>query len=201
MKIKNKYIIIISLLFVFIPFFFLSGCNSTTFLIPGQKKAVINNLYAEYFNIGNAYFDLEKYDNAIVYYKKVLESSELYNAAYYKIGQCYVYKSDWANALPIYEDLLFADPENGSLKASVAYIYSMQGQFESALSIYEDLLNEQPNNEKYLENYLAIILSERNIFLENEKAFEEAFNQLKTNFPNNKNIKSFQERYESYLEK
>lgn len=185
----------------FLPLFFLTSCKSNSLPIPGQNKVILKNIHAEYMKLGDTYASLEKYSEAINYYKQAWEDKDLYNSCFYKIAQCYVYLSDWSHALPMYKDLLELDPENNSLKASVAYIYSMSGDMKNALAMYKELIAVQGNDEKIQENYLAIILGDEKFFEENKVEFEESFKLFKNNFPENNNLEIFQKKYDSYSEK
>ena len=190
----NKYL---TLLFLLLPLIFLS-CKSTDVPIPGQSTVILKNVYIEYEKLGDSYFSSEKYTEAISAYKKASEDKTLYWNCYYKIAKSYVFMSDWSNALPMYKELLSRDPENSSLKASIAYIYSMVGDYEAALSSYKEILSQQPKDEKYRENYLAIILSDKEIFENNKQDFDKSFQSFKKDYPENTNISIFEERYNKY---
>ena len=199
-KTLRNSLLTLSLLFL-MPVCFLTSCKSTSSIIPGEQTILLNNLYIEYAKLGDAYFLIEKYSDAIIFYKKAMESKDLYWPCFYKVAKCYVYNSDWSHALEMYEQLLEKDPENSSLKASVAYIYSMSGHYTKALEIYKQLLTLQPNNEKFIENYLAIMLGSEDIFKENRTKFEENFQFFKDNFTKNNNITTFQKKYDEYVKK
>ena len=129
-----------------------------------------------------------------------MRKKEQYWAAYYKLAKCYVYTSDWSNALPMYKKILERDPENASLKASVAYIYSMKGDFKNSVLIYEELLEAQPNNQDYLENYLAVLAADNKKFeKKNAEKFMQAYETLKTEYPENKNLKTFEDIYKELM--
>lgn len=192
----NKQILLILLCLFSLSFF---SCKSTEVPIPGQSSIVLQNVYKEYVKLGDSYYSIEKYNDAIDCYKIALEDKSLYWPCYYKIAKSYVLMSDWGNALTMFETLLENDPDNSSLKASIAYIYSMAGDFNSALKYYDEIIQKQPTDEKYLENYLAILLSDKNIFIENKDDFEKSFDSFKKNFPKNENIELFNKTYEEFI--
>lgn len=187
------------LLFILLPAIFFS-CKSSDIPIPGQSTVIQKNVHIEYEKLGDSYFAMENYNEAIRSYNIAKEDKSLYWNCYYKIAKSYVFMSDWGNALPMYEELLSKDPENSSLKASIAYIYSMVGDYEASLSLYKEIIAQQPKDEKYRENYLAIILSDKKIFTENKEEFEDTFSLFKKDYPENENIKLFEERYNEYLD-
>ena len=185
---------------ILINIFLISGCVSKSVPIPGEKNIHIQNIYIEYSNIADKYFELEDYQNAAKYYKLSMENKNLYWQSYYKLAKCYALLSDWKNALPMFEKLLKRDKDNHSIKASLAYIYAMQGDTKNALDIYKELLEEDSLNEKYLENYLAVLLSSKDSFVENQEEIEKIYEQIETNFPNNTNLKLFENTKTKYLE-
>ena len=179
-----------------------ASCTTTNLSVPvpGQEGIKTRNIYAEYYNLGESYYKLEDYKKAAEYYELAMRKKEQYWAAYYKLAKCYVYSSDWANALPMYKTILERDPENSSIKASLAYIYSMQGDFKNSVIVYEELLTVQPDNQEYLENYLAVLIADNKKFgTKNAQKFSEAYETLKTEYPDNKNLKTFEDKYKELM--
>ena len=185
---------------LFFNIFLILSCVSKPIPIPGESKILIENIYFEYLNIADKYFELEDYNNSAKYYKLAMENKNLYWQSYYKLAKTYALLSDWKNALPMFEKLLERDKDNHSIKASLAYIYSMQGDTKKAIEIYKKLLEEDSLNEKYLENYLAVLLSSKDSFVENQEEIEKIYEQIETNFPNNTNLKIFDNTKTKYLE-
>lgn len=185
---------------LFFNIFLILSCVSKPIPIPGESKILIENIYFEYLNIADKYFELEDYNNAAKYYKLAMENKNFYWQSYYKLAKTYALLSDWKNALPMFEKLLERDKDNHSIKASLAYIYSMQGDTKKAIEIYKKLLEEDSLNEKYLENYLAVLLSSKDSFVENQEEIEKIYEQIETNFPNNTNLKIFDNTKTKYLE-
>ena len=204
MKLKKSYLaksIAAGLLAAFVLISF-SSCESTQLSVPvpGQGAVKTNNIYAEYYNLGESYFKLEDYKKAAEYYELAMKKKEQYWAACYKLAKCYAFTSDWNNAITMYKKILKRDPENASLKASVAYIYSMQGDFKNSILIYEELLQVQPKNQEYLENYLAVLAADEKKFeKKNAVKFTEAYDTLKTEYPENKNLKTFEDKYKELM--
>lgn len=179
-----------------------SSCATTevSVPVPGQGVVKTRNIYVEYYMLGDAYFKLEDYKKASENYELAMRKKDQYWAAYYKLAKCYVFMSDWSNALPMYKKILERDPENASLKASLAYIYSMQGDFKQSISIYEELLEAQPKNQEYLENYLAVMAADEKKFEKNYVGkFTEAYDILKTEYPENTNLQTFETKYKELM--
>ena len=181
-------------------FFFSCASTELSVPVPGQGPIKTRNIYAEYYNLGESYYKLEDYKNAASYYELAMKKKEQYWAAYYKLAKCYIFTSEWDKALPMYRKILERDSENSSLKASVAYIYSMQGDFKHSIEIYEELLQAQPDNQEYLENYLAVLAADNKKFeKKNALKFTSAFETLKTDYPENKNLKTFEDKYKELM--
>lgn len=180
--------------------FYSCASNDLSVPVPGQGSVKTRNIYVEYYMLGDAYFKLEDYKKAAEYYELAMRKKDQYWAAYYKLAKCYVFSSDWTNALPMYKRILERDPENASIKAGIAYIYSMQGDFKHSISIYEELLDAQPKNQEYLENYLAVMAADEKKFEKNyAEKFTEAYDILKTEYPENKNLKTFEDKYKELM--
>ena len=179
-----------------------TSCATTNFSVPvpGQGEVKTRNIYAEYYNLGESYYKLEDYKKAAEYYELAMHKKQQYWAAYYKLAKCYIFTSDWDNALPMYKTILERDPENASLKASLAYIYSMKGNFNKSVQIYEELLEAQPNNQEYLENYLAVLIADNKKFeKKNAAKFTAAYDTLKAGYPENTNLKTFEDKYKELM--
>ena len=67
-----------------ISLFLLTGCVSKPIPIPGENRIIIKNIYIEYSNIADKYFELEDYKNAVKYYELSMEDKNLYWQSYYK---------------------------------------------------------------------------------------------------------------------
>ena len=175
------------LLFIAASLLFFS-CVSKPIPIPGDKAKTINNIYAEYMNIADIYYSLEKYDKALQYYKLSMQNSKLYWAAYYKAAKTYAVQSNWEDALPMYRTLLRRDKENDSLKASLAYIYAMTGELKKAERAYKELIYLQPDNHEYLENLIAVYFAKKQY--EDGKRYLDV---LIEKFPDSENIAKFKD--------
>lgn len=187
---KNKFTAI-----VFFSLIVLTSCKSTVALVPGQKKIISKNIYTEYMNIADAYYSMEKFDKAIVYYKNCLNDKAFYNSANYKLGLCYVKTSKWNDAEDIFKSLLKKDPENGTLQSSLAYIYCMKNETEKAIDLYSKLVQAYPENSSYLENYIAVLI-------QTEKYGEATvqMNILKDKFPDSTKLTKIQEEIKKQTE-
>lgn len=173
----------------------LTSCASKPFPVPGDTQKERENIYNEYMVIADAYFELEKFDKAITYYKLCMEKKSLYWASFYKLAKAYVMQGNWGEAQKMYEVILERDKDNSTIKASLAYIYSMTGESKKAIEIYNELLKEQPKNQQYLENYIAIQLLSKDL-----TDVDAPLSALMNDFPDSENIAKFQKQIDSILD-
>ena len=76
----------------------------------------------------------------------------------------------------------------------------MKGDFKHSVAIYEELLEVQPNNQDYLENYLAVLAADNKKFeKKNAAKFTAAYETLKTEYPENANLKTFEDKYKELM--
>jgi tetratricopeptide (TPR) repeat protein len=125
-------------------------CSCATSVAP-------RDLALEYYNIGNAYYDLKKYDKAADYYNRALSFDRTLAASKYNLAVTWVESGQAEKALPLFMALLDADPKNVKLISALAYALSRTGESEQALRLYESVLDLAPYDTTVLYNY-AILL-------------------------------------------
>ena len=146
----------------------------------------MKNLYQEYLNIGDAYYDLKKYDKALEYYKKASVSKAFRWACTYKMADTYFSQGNWDEAEKLYLKLLNRDENNLQIKESLAFVYASQGKFSEALEIYSELQETFSENQAFLENQIVLLISSGN-----EDAAREKIENLKTLFPDNTKTETY----------
>lgn len=175
-----------------IPFFFLISCSSNNGLIPGQQSAIQKNIYSEYMRIADEYFNLKKFDKALIYYKECLSFSEYHKAATYKLAKTYVMQKNYKEAIPLFKELLLDDSNNQSLIESLAYCYAMSSEKNKAEELYLNLINDYGNQSSYYENLIILYIQDKK-----REQSENLLTQLKEKFPDCSNI----QKLESEIEK
>ena len=194
MKLKRLYWarVVVKAIFCIALSLFTISCSSNkiAFPIPGQSESANKNIYIEYLNIADIYFELEKYDKAETYYKAAMSNKDIYWTAYYKLARCYVYQSKWADAQSVYEELLKRDSDNSVLKSNMAYIYAMNGNTNQSCELYEQLINDYSEQSEYLENYICVLLA-----AEKKEEAELSYIKLKELFPESKRIQEFEPQF------
>ncbi len=173
----------------------LFGCKTTRIYVPGEKKAVIENIYGEYYSIADEYFKMKNYSKAAEFYTKAASSESLHNAAFFNAARSFALAKNWDEAKKIYLEIEAADGENIEVKQSLAYIYAMSGEFEKSGKIYKDLIETNPDLSEALVNYTIILLS--------QEKYEDAktnLDSLKEKFPDEEKIKTIQEKITAWEE-
>jgi len=120
-------------------FLILSGCTST---IRGSELSL------EYYNLGNAYYDLADYDKSILYYQKAISIDSDNRKAHFNLAMAYIADGRAVEAQAVLEELLVQDPKNQNLLEALAFSYHAQGQTLRAIEIYRQILEATPANNK-----------------------------------------------------
>ncbi|MFW5695922.1 MAG: tetratricopeptide repeat protein [Alkalispirochaeta sp.] len=114
---------------------FASGCRSD---ISSRELA------EEYFNLGNAFFELGRYQDSFDYYSRAIELSPEIPAAGYNLARLHEQRGEYPAALDVLDDLLDEDPENGLYRETRAFVLFRDGQRRQAREEYTALIGEYP---------------------------------------------------------
>ncbi|MFO8065386.1 MAG: tetratricopeptide repeat protein [Spirochaetota bacterium] len=102
------------------------------------------DLAEEYFNLGNAFYELEGYERAVEYYEKALALEPDLVPANFNLARAYIESGEYAQAIPILESLIEGEEESVLVLESLAYAYTKQERYEDALELYEEVLSLSP---------------------------------------------------------
>lgn len=170
------------------------SCKTVRFVIPGERKVAVNNIYIEYYNIAEEYFKIPNYKKAAEYYLKAVYNKEIANAAYFKAGRSYALANDWEKALTVYLEIQKHDKENASVKESIAYIYAMAGDFEKSERLYLELISTNPEIARILVNYTIVLVT-----LEKYNEAAEQLAKIKEKFPDEEKISALDQKITAAL--
>jgi len=123
-------------LILFLPIL-LAGC-------AGSSR--IDNLAAEYYNLGNSYFNQEKYSQAVTHYEKALKIDAELLKARFNLSLALIHLNRAAEAEILLQKLLAEDTANLSILEILAYSYHIQGKTEEAIGILENILEKSPES-------------------------------------------------------
>lgn len=111
--------------------FFLLSCVSTT------KDS---ELSLEYYNVGNAFYEIGQYEKALEYYNKVLEIDESVHKARFNLINVYIAESDFDNAIYHINFLKEADETNLKVMRLEAYVLYRFGKLKESLELYNSII-------------------------------------------------------------
>lgn len=109
----------------------LAGCAAT--LTPAE-------LAVEYLNLGNAYFELGRFEDAGQYFLRAVDLDPSLNRAGYNLARAYIEQGRPSEAVPILEELLGEDPDNRLVMEALGYAHYDLGNAEEALNHYDRLV-------------------------------------------------------------
>ncbi len=109
-----------------------------------------------YFKLGNAYFDLGKFPDAVNAYLRALDYDESLKPARYNLARVYVETGRIEEAEEIVLELLEEEPENTLLMSTLAWVRYIDGDVEGALEQYQNVLDRLPGDTDTLFNISRI---------------------------------------------
>jgi tetratricopeptide (TPR) repeat protein len=122
----------------------------------------------EYYSLGQAYFDLGKYDEAERWFNRAKAADKTKAASEYNLGRIAFEQGRYGEALHIFDGILADDPGNVLALKAAAYTRIKTGELEKAESLYSRVLALVPESADDGYNY-ALVLSALN---KNDKAEE-----------------------------
>jgi len=124
-------------------------------------KTVSDDISSEFFNIGNAYYDVGEYDKAIEYYRRALsEGNDAENSIRYNLAVAYSESGRPSEGLEHFEFLLSLDSENLKILQSIAYAHYLLGDRELSLEYYNKILSIFEFESIALFNKAAMLIEE-----------------------------------------
>jgi tetratricopeptide (TPR) repeat protein len=122
----------------------------------------------EYFALGQAYFDLGRYDEAERWFNRAKAADKTRTASQYNLGRIAFEQGRYGEALRLFDGILEDDPGNVLALKAAAYTRIKTGELEKAESLYNRVLALVPESADDGYNY-ALVLSALN---KNDKAEE-----------------------------
>jgi tetratricopeptide (TPR) repeat protein len=151
-----------------------SGCTTG---VSEQEAAKV------YYNLGNAYFELDQLDKAVDAYMQALELDDSLERASYNLARVYLESGYVERGIELLEQLLENDPDNSILLNTLAYAYTLNGENTEALSIYQDVLSENEYDKNALYNSGVLYWN-----MEEYSKAEQQFESLYSLTPENKTL-------------
>ena len=98
----------------------------------------------EYYNLGNAFFELGEYEVSFQYYTRAIELDDRLPALSYNLVRLLSQQGKHEQALSAIEELLGEDPDNSLFRETYAYIAYLAGNDRTARREYRALIAAYP---------------------------------------------------------
>ena len=115
------------LFWVSILFIFILSCKTT-------RESI--DLSVEYFNVGNAYLELNKLDKAESYYLKSIDIDADYNSPRFNLSKIYITQSKFELAKEQLYVLYEKDNQNIKINSMLGFCFYVEGDIEKSLEYY-----------------------------------------------------------------
>ena len=125
----------------------------------------------EIFNIyAVILFELNKYDEAIIYWKKTLELNPKYHFGYNNLGNVFLKKNEFKQALDCYDKAIGIKPDYHEAYHNKGNVFSKMNDAQNAIKSFDKAIQIKSD-------YLPALKS-RNSFYFNQKKFDKALIEL-----------------------
>lgn len=145
-------------------FLLFCGCASTEY-VPAAEAA------AAYYNLGNAYTELERNRDAVTAFTKALELDPGLLSAGFNLARVYIILGEYEQSIEQLDQLAAEDPQNRSVLEMKAWVFHLQGEDQKALGIYDSVLAGFSGSRNSLYNS-AVLLSGKGEFEKSLERFE-----------------------------
>ena len=125
-------------------------------LISCQSSPVREELARDYYNIGNAYFDLGEYEKAVEYYDRSLELDPGINQAVFNLARTNIETGRYKKSLKLLSQLKVKDPENIMVLEMMAFTYYKMEEIDLASEYYRKILDINLYSKRALYNLSLI---------------------------------------------
>ncbi len=106
-----------------------------------KKVLKLDSAYSSaYIQLGNNFYNSEKYDSALWYYNKAIKYDPKGRTAYYNVGLVLEAKKDYPGAIKMYDKAFAMDTTYATALTAAADAYRVLGNQEQAVRYYEKSL-------------------------------------------------------------
>ncbi len=122
---------------------------------------------------GRAYFQMKKYDQAEIQFKKALEADGKLWESHNFLGIINDFRNNYAQAVLEYEAALALKPGNGLLYNNLGLSFALAGEYEKAVAAFKQALENDFSNGKLFNN-LGMTLAKQGKYQEALYMFKQA---------------------------
>lgn len=128
-----------------------------------QSTMSRGDLAKEYFNIGNAFYDLGEVEKAVEYYKRATSLDKSLMSANYNLARAYLEQGQLEKGRAILNLLLEKDPENVLVLETLGYSWYKDSNREKAKAFYLKALSYNESDQSVLYNLGLIALEDEDV--------------------------------------
>jgi len=121
-----------------------------------------SELSNDYYNIGNAYSDLEKYEKAAEFYKRALELNPDLNQATFNLARTNLEIGNEKSSLKLLEELERLDNQNLMVLEMMGYAWFKLDDHEKAMEYYKKCLSIDDSHVRSLYNLCILEMENEN---------------------------------------
>ena len=137
---------------------FLSVFIAAGFVSCASQRAAWENTRAEeFFNIGMAYFELGRFNDAETWLNRARDADRTMVASEYNLGRIAFETGRFGDAARHFEMVLSRDPENVMALQAAAFMRIRNGEFEEAEVLYTRVLELVPESADSGFNYALVL--------------------------------------------
>jgi len=128
------------------------------------RKALFEDMdnASEFYGlIANSYFKENRFDEAMTYYNRALESNKNYISAYYNIAEIYKSRNEFDKAEQFYKKAIEVTPDYIKPYYQIGNLYFNNKEYDSAIYWYKKALEIEPN-EELVNYYIGISYKRQN---------------------------------------
>ncbi len=122
----------------------------------------ISELADVYYNLGNAYSELGRSEDAGAAYRRAFALEPDFIKAAYNLGRVDIEAGKYNEGIDIFQTLLKKDKGNTVVKEALAWGYYRKGDKKKSLEWYKDILSSDAYNKSVLRNICVLLISDEN---------------------------------------
>ena len=103
-----------------------------------------HDIASQFYDLGNAYVELGKYDKAVTEFQAALNIDPGFVKADYNLALAYAHAKRTADAIAILKRLLISDPENTQVLSALGWVYHLAARDDDALAQYAMVVRLSP---------------------------------------------------------
>ncbi len=118
------------------------------------------DIAAEYYNLAEAYLELEDWDSASRYYRRSLAYEPGGRRAQFNLARVEIERGAYSEARRLLTSLQEQDPDNHLIAQLIGYAHYRAGELAEARRLFERLMREAPYDDRVVRNLAMVYAAE-----------------------------------------